>query len=118
MENFNVFMGGVFGAPAQLHWTDWFPFEEICLNGFDPRIGGSDYTWVDVGGGKGHHVQQLVDKYPNAKGKFAVQDLGFVIEDAEKNHAPLSSQIDLMTHNFLEPQPIKGARTYWMANIL
>lgn len=80
LENFNVFMGGVFGAPAQLHCTDWFPFEEICLNGFDPRIRGSDYTWVDVGGGKGHHVQQLVDKYPNVRGKFAVQDLGFVIE--------------------------------------
>lgn len=118
MENFNVFMNGVFGAPARLSWTDWFPFEEVCFNGFDPQIGGSEYAWVDVGGGKGHHVQQFIDAYPKAQGKFAVQDLPFVIQDAEKNRVALSSRIDLMKHNFLEAQPIKGARTYWMANIL
>ena len=50
MENFNVFMNGVFGSPARLHWTDWFPFEEICFNGFSPRVGGSEFVWVDVGG--------------------------------------------------------------------
>lgn len=118
MENFNTFMNGVFGSPGRLHWTDWFPFKEVCFNGFDPAIGGSDYIWVDVGGGKGHHAQQLIDKYPNVVGKFAVQDLPFVIDDIETSGVSLSPRIELMKHNFLHPQPIKGARTYWMANIL
>ena len=80
MENFNIFMNGMFGAPHRIYWTDWFPFEEVCFNGFDAGID-SEYTWVDVSGRKGHHVQQHVEKYPTAQGKFAVQDLPSVIED-------------------------------------
>ena len=80
MENFNTFMNGVFGSPGRLSWLDWFPFKDIAFNGFDSSKG-SEYTWVDVGGGKGHHVQQLIDKYPDLGGKFAVQDLPFVSRD-------------------------------------
>jgi hypothetical protein len=118
MENFNTFMNGVFGSPARLHWTDWFPFEQVALKGFDPAAGGSDYIWVDVGGGKGHHVQQMVDRYPHAKGLFALQDLPAVIGDMEKSGVHLSPRVEAIPYSFFEAQPIKGARTYWMANIL
>ena len=67
---------------------------------------------------KGHHVQQLVGKSPTAQGKFAVQDLPFVIEDIQKSGVTLSPRIGCMAHSFLEPQPIKGARIYWLAHIL
>ena len=117
MENFNTFMHGVFGSPGRLHWTDWFPFDVVCFEGYDAAKG-SEYMWVDVGGGKGHHVQELLDNYPEVMGKFAVQDLPFVIDDIAKSHIDLSPRIEPIAHSFLEPQPIKGARTYWLANIL
>jgi len=117
MENFNTFMQGLFGTPGRLHWTDWFPFEKVCFDGFDTSKG-SEYTWVDVGGGKGHHVQELIKKYPDAKGKFVVQDLPFVIDDIAESGITLPPRMQAMPHSFLEPQPIKGARTYWLANIL
>ena len=117
METFNAFMNGLFGSPGRLHWTDWFPFDKVCFDSFDPGKG-SEYTWVDVEGGKGHHVQELVMNYPDAKGRFATQDLPSVIDDIEKSGVKLSSRIEPMAHSFLTPQPIKGARTYWLANIL
>jgi hypothetical protein len=117
MENFNAFMNGLFGSPGRLHWTDWFPFDKVCFDGYDTSKG-SDCVWVDVGGGKGHHTQEMLEKYPNTLGRFVVQDLGLVIDDIAKSGVKRSPRIENQKHDFLTPQPVKGARTYWLANIL
>ncbi|KAK4552267.1 hypothetical protein LTR86_010437 [Recurvomyces mirabilis] len=112
MENFNTFMQGLFGTPMRLGWLDWFPIQEICLAGFDR--GKSEYCFVDVGGGKGHEGEAVLKKFPGVQGKFVVQDLPFVIKDI----AYLDSRVERMAHDFTTPQPVKGARVYFLQNIL
>jgi len=102
IENFNTFMQGLFGTPARLGWSDWFPVKEVCLDGFDERR--SEYLWVDVGGGKGHESELLLKLYPGIEGKLVVEDLPFVIDDI----TDLDSRIERLSHDFTKPQPIKG----------
>lgn len=102
MENFSVFMQGLFGTPSRLGWTDWFLVQEICLNGFNSAKG--EYCFVDVGGGKGHEAELVLKKYPDSKGKFVVEDLPFVINDI----TDLDPRIERLPHDFTKEQPIKG----------
>lgn len=128
MANFNVFMQGLFGTPQRLGWLDWFPLAEVCFGGFDPSKG--EYLFVDVGGGKGHECRSVLGKYPEAQGKFALEDLPFVIDDV----AQLDERVERVKHDFTTPQPIRGelfdldksvtrltnsgARVYFLQNIL
>lgn len=109
MENFNVFMQGLFGTPRRVGWTDgWFPIRERILDGFDQTKG--EYCFVDVGGGKGHECELLLEKFPDMKGKLVTQDLPFVINDIEE----LDGRVERMEHDFTKPQPVKGARAYFL----
>ena len=102
MANFNVFMQGLFGTPQRLGWTDWFPFEEVCLDGFDEAKG--EYLFVDVAGGKGHECELLLKRFPKLRGKLALQDLPFVIDGI----SDLNGKIERVKHDFTTPQPIHG----------
>ncbi|KAK3046825.1 hypothetical protein LTR09_011710 [Extremus antarcticus] len=116
MANFNVFMQGYFGSPAMSYPTSWFPFDQVCLDGFETSR--SEYVWVDIGGGKGHHSQELVDRYPYSRGKFVVQDQAEILSSDSNDEPPLSSRIEKMPHNFFEAQPVHGARVYAFENVL
>jgi hypothetical protein len=115
MANFNVFMQGYFGGPAASYPTDWFPFDKVCFDGFDRAR--SEYVWVDIGGGKGHHSQELVERYPSASGKFVVQDRDVVLDPTDEDTA-LSTRVEKMPYDFFAEQPIKGARVYCLENVL
>jgi hypothetical protein len=108
MANFNVFMQGLFGTPQRLGWTDWFPIEEVCLNGFDEAK--SEYLFVDVAGGKGHECELLLKKFPNLQGKLVLEDLPFVIDDI----SVLDDGIERVKHDFTTPQSIHGGFTCWV----
>jgi len=115
MANFNIFMQGYFGGPANTYPTDWFPFDKVCFDGFDQSQG--EYVWVDIGGGKGYHSQELVQRYPASQGKFVVQDRDVVL-DRTGDDVVLASRIEKMPYDFFEEQPIKGARVYCLENVL
>ncbi|PQE13582.1 Sterigmatocystin 8-O-methyltransferase protein [Rutstroemia sp. NJR-2017a BVV2] len=68
---------------------------------------------VDVGGGKGHHLQAFHEKFP-AKGRLILQDLPHVLGEIVE----LDPAIERMACNFFEPQPIKNARVYLYHHIL
>ncbi|KAF2167807.1 hypothetical protein M409DRAFT_21955 [Zasmidium cellare ATCC 36951] len=70
---------------------------------------------VDVGGGRGFALRDLLDKYPDFPGRLVLQEYPSVIEDAKK--ANLSSRIDLMPHDATHPQPIKGAKYYYFRRV-
>ena len=61
---------------------------------------------VDIGGGKGHDLQELHRKYPKLPGKLVLQDLKSVIDEAKSSG--LNQEIVTMEHDFFTPQPIKG----------
>ncbi|KAI9694548.1 MAG: hypothetical protein M1822_000164 [Bathelium mastoideum] len=112
MEGFNTFMQGLFGTPARLKWIDWFPVDQVVLHGYREDV--SDFVFVDVAGGKGHEGEAVVKKYPAVQGRFVVEDLPFVIN----NITNLDPRIERLPYDFRDEQPIKGARTYFLQNVL
>ncbi|KAI3537041.1 hypothetical protein CABS01_05095 [Colletotrichum abscissum] len=64
---------------------------------------------VDVAGGLGHDIDDFKKMYPNHPG-----DLPVVINDVEG----IDTSIELMGHDFLIQQPIKGAKAYFMHSIV
>ncbi|KAI9681051.1 MAG: hypothetical protein M1822_007125 [Bathelium mastoideum] len=71
-----------------------------------PNLGPLSVLIVDVGGGKGHDLQQFISHYPESKGSFILQDLPEVIAEVNGLH----SRITPMVHDFFTPQPVKGHR--------
>jgi hypothetical protein len=102
MANFNIFMQGLFGTPQRLGWTDWFPLEEVCFDGFDGSK--SPYLFVDVAGGKGHECDLLLRKHPKLQGKLVLEELPFVIDDI----SDLDIRVERVKHDFTTPQPVQG----------
>ncbi|KAI1039420.1 hypothetical protein LB505_002641 [Fusarium chuoi] len=69
---------------------------------------------VDVAGGLGHDIHEFKKFYPEHPGKLILQDLPVVINDVKD----IDPSIELMPHDFLTEQPVKGARAYFMHSIL
>ena len=99
---FNSFMTMVREWAKKLY--EIYPVESLleCLHS-----GTSDSPWlvVDVGGGQGHVMQQLVAEFPQFKGHLIVQDLPATVGDADKLAA---DGIKAMKYDFTTPQPIKS----------
>ncbi|KAF2122988.1 putative O-methyltransferase [Lophiotrema nucula] len=86
-------------------WVDYFPTGSL-LEGADLT---SAPLLVDVGGGSGLDLTRFLKAHPAVPTESLVlQDTPDVLELAK-----LDSKIKLMPHNFFEPQPIIGARTYF-----
>ncbi|EGU78185.1 hypothetical protein FOXB_11296 [Fusarium oxysporum f. sp. conglutinans Fo5176] len=89
-----------------------YPVEETLFPGTD---GTPDAPLlVDVAGGLGHDIHEFKKFYPNHPGTLVLQDLPVVINDVKD----IDPSIELMPHDFLTEQPIKGARAYFMHSIL
>ena len=86
----------------QKKWSDsgYHPVEANLIEG--AKEGG--VFMVDIGGGKGHDLQDLSLKYPHLPGKLILQDQAKVIKEAKS----LNSNITAMEHDLFSPQPIKG----------
>ncbi|KAL9608903.1 MAG: hypothetical protein Q9167_006284 [Letrouitia subvulpina] len=108
LENANLWMTGQ--HEGRKVWLEEFSFEsEICKGNFEPDTP----LFVDVGGGLGHQCQLLRQKFPHHPGRVILQDLPVVIEQA----LPLLG-VEKMPHNFWTLQPVKGAKAYYMRNVL
>ncbi|CAG8953111.1 hypothetical protein HYFRA_00003308 [Hymenoscyphus fraxineus] len=68
---------------------------------------------VDVGGGFGHQAMAVLEAFPELSGKLILQDLPQTLE-----HVPAIDGIQVMPHNFFEPQVVQGAKFYYLRNIL
>jgi hypothetical protein len=81
-----------------------YPWEKLQPGGPD------NITVIDVGGGKGHAVKEVIKGHPNIAGYAALQDLGNVLEDGT---LVSPDAVRTIPYNFLtEEQPIKGASAY------
>ena len=91
------------GRPS---WMDpnFYPVEENLIKG--AKTEHDAVFLVDVGGGKGHDLQELYRKHPKLPGKLVLQDLKGVIEEAEASG--LDEKITVMEHDFFSEQPIEG----------
>ncbi|OJJ07883.1 hypothetical protein ASPVEDRAFT_47076 [Aspergillus versicolor CBS 583.65] len=93
-------------------WADWFDVSGIILDGFRKNEEHSTML-VDIGGGEGHYTIAFKSKFPDA-GRCILQDLPHVISSI--TNAPDATE--LMAHDFFQPQPVKGARVYYLHWIL
>ncbi|KAL8831609.1 MAG: hypothetical protein Q9191_000760 [Dirinaria sp. TL-2023a] len=92
-------------------WLDFYPLEENFLKGFS---GGDDgVMFVDVGGATGHDIEAIKKRFPRLPGKFILQDLPNTIKQA-----PAMPGVQAMAHDFFTEQPIKGAKCYYLCNVL
>jgi hypothetical protein len=75
---------------------------------------------VDVGGGKGHDLKKFLARHPDAcaasPGSLVLQDLPDILKGVEAELA--TPAIEVQPHDFFTPQPVKGARVYFMHNVL
>ena len=87
---------------GKVSWLDYYPIEERLVQGTSPE---NPIFMVDMGGGQGHDLKGLGDKYgkDGLPGRLVLQDL---VADARENSTTL---FESMVHNFFEPQPLKGA---------
>jgi len=72
---------------------------------------------VDVGGGKGQALESIRNAFPDLKGRLILQDLEEVIKDTIGS-AHLPSSIETMPSNFFKPQPVHGAKAYFLRRIM
>jgi 16S rRNA A1518/A1519 N6-dimethyltransferase RsmA/KsgA/DIM1 with predicted DNA glycosylase/AP lyase activity len=59
---------------------------------------------VDVGGGVGQVIEKVMEENPQVKGRFVLQDLGPIVEQARAKNP----KFQVMEYDFFTPQPVQG----------
>jgi len=90
-------------------WCDIYPIDQIVaeLREGKPLV-------IDIAGGVGHDLERFRARYPDVPhGSLILQDLPDVAQQAQVK-APAITQ----SHDIFTPEPVKGARAYFLHNIL
>jgi hypothetical protein len=100
------------GKPS---WVDpgFYPVSEELADKFDPTS--SEVMLVDVGGGLGHDLQELRERHPSLPGRLVLQDRAEVIDAVAAGGGGV---FEATAHDFFTPQPVKGARAYYLHSVL
>lgn len=95
-------------------WMDEgaYPVQERLVHGLNPS--GDSSALVDIGGGMGLCLEEFLAKVPQWKGRLVLQEQEAVV----KHVHGLNPWIEVMAHDFFKSQPVKGARAYYLRNIL
>ncbi|KAF2683182.1 S-adenosyl-L-methionine-dependent methyltransferase [Lentithecium fluviatile CBS 122367] len=104
---FNDFMA--FRREPELSWLTVYPVAEETK---DHDWDSSRPLYVNIGGGIGHQCAQFKEKYPDLPGRVILQDLPHSIANALQ-----TAGVENMVHDFFEPQPIQGAKFYFMRGV-
>ncbi|KAI0433110.1 S-adenosyl-L-methionine-dependent methyltransferase [Xylaria sp. FL1042] len=114
-EVLNSFMGWMAGQrdglPTFLSVVD---FKEEFAKG----AAESTPVFVDVGGSMGHQCIALKKRHPDLTGRIVLEDLPETIERVKANPLPSFEGIEMIAHDFFKPQPLQGARVYYLRNVL
>ncbi|ETS79410.1 hypothetical protein PFICI_09263 [Pestalotiopsis fici W106-1] len=111
-ESFNNHMRAY--AQGRLRWMDpaVYPVQERLINGASTAPDAP--FMVDIGGGVGHDLAAFKEHHPSHPGRLILQDLPQVIEQIKE----LDGAVVRMSHDFHTPQPVRGARAYFMHSTL
>ena len=82
----------------------FYPFEKNLIK--DAKTEQDSIFLVDIGGGRGHDLQEMCAKHPELPGKLVLQEVKGVVKDAEASG--LDGKIVTMEHDFFTKQPITG----------
>ncbi|KAA8644045.1 hypothetical protein EYZ11_004480 [Aspergillus tanneri] len=107
-RSFNNVMGGVMANQAGM--LDIYPYGNLI----DPtRDDATTPVLVDVGGNVGHDINKLLSLYPQLAPRLVLQDRNDVVRRAR-----CPSNVTVMAHDFFTPQPVKGARSYYLHGVI
>ena len=99
-----------------VEWFDYYPIKERLL---PHDMTSSRPFLVDVGGGNGHDLGNLILKFPELVKHLVLEEQQHVLD---KIGLPQKHQIDkgvkLVPMDLFKEQPIKEARVYYLCNIL
>lgn len=112
-ERMQAFNSGMRSQATVRELDNPYPFEAE-LNKDPPK--GGEVVLVDVGGGRGHTLERIKERFPGLKGRLVLQELEMVIKDAIAEG--LSPDIEPQATSFFEPNPIKNARAYFFRRVL
>lgn len=109
-EQFNNYMSGY--RQGKRSWCDegFYPVMDRIGQGLNPETP----LLVDVGGGLGHDLLELRTNHPELSGRLILQDQPDVI----KQVGNAAEGIELAVHDFFTPQPVKGAKAYYLHSVL
>lgn len=96
-------------------WIEMYPVQNRLVEGLKD---GDASALVDIGGGTGQILQDFQVGVPEYPGKLILQELPEVIAAAKGMGVGEDLRIELQVHDFFTPQPIKGARAYFMRSVL
>ena len=96
-----------------LRWVDHVPVKQLLLDGASEDT--DAVLMVDVGGGIGRDIELFHQAFPNAPGRLILQDSEAVVQQAKSRNIPF---VESTIHDFFTPQPIKGARSYYIHSVL
>ena len=108
-------------------WTKYIPDEWYSKRLNPAKTSNENFVFVDVGGSHGHEMEAFMQQYPSIKGRYILQDLESVSAETRVQtvHGSMcddtlrqSNGMEKMSHNFLDPQPIRGAHIYLLSRIL
>lgn len=88
---------------------------------YDAENDGDRVTLVDLGGGQGQSIAQMLKAFPSLKpDRMVLQDLPEPIAQAEESAgtSSLPKGVKAMVHDFWTPQPVKGAKAYFFRRIM
>lgn len=98
-------------------WEDnKVPLSDLRLS--DSELEAGRTLLVDVGGGFGHQCIDLRRLNPDLKGHMITQDLPLVHGMLDNTDELLALDIEPMAHDFMEPQPVYGAKAYYLRNVI
>ncbi|EAT86515.1 hypothetical protein SNOG_06684 [Parastagonospora nodorum SN15] len=105
-ESFNHIMGGVMARQAG--WLEIYPHERVLETALadGPLV-------VDVGGNIGHDMERFRAAHPEIASRLYLQDRPEVVRLSK-----CPDPVHKMPYDFFTPQPVKGARTYYMHGVL
>ena len=113
MIKFGSHMAGYSQGRPRWCQPGFYPVDERLGQGL--QAGDDQVLLVDVGGGKGQDLLLFKKQFPHLHGRLVLQDLPEVIAEAKPN---LENGFEAFGHNFTTPQPVKGARAYYLHSVL
>ncbi|KAI2464675.1 O-methyl transferase B [Annulohypoxylon bovei var. microspora] len=106
MDQFHTYMA--LRRQAELSWLTVYPVHEEAAGLTDQKRP----LYVNIGGGIGHQCAQFREKYPDLPGRVILQDLPGTVARALPTPG-----VENMAHDFFGPQPVRGAKFYFMRGV-
>lgn len=102
-DRWHTFQVGLGLADSLVPTTGYYDFDALAVADGEDRV-----ALVDVGGGIGNKLNEILRASPNLKPESTVlQDQPSTIEIAKKE-SPAPKGVKMMQHDFWKEQPVKG----------